>query len=177
MGKGWPLRRKALKLKPLPRAYTKFGCHHPPHPPPPPPTNYTKAIISIYFLQLPCWLDLCWGLRLRALKFILHDDQNKIFKSCNALFWKLEWGHASQTAIYTLYQIDNYVWPNLKNCRDIYIITVHCTTDDRRGSVSVFHPAKPSKMQLEGGPCGRSYLSKSDNPPTANSQNQNIIII
>ena len=29
MGKGWPLRRKALKLKPLPRAYTKVGCHHP----------------------------------------------------------------------------------------------------------------------------------------------------
>ena len=153
---------------------------------PPPPTHYMKAIISISFLQLPCWLDLCWGLRLRALKFILHDDQNKIFKSCNALFLKTRmrtrnelWlrPNPSQTAIYTLYQIDNYVWPNLKNCRDIYIITVHCTTDDRRGSVSVFHPAKPSKMQLEGGPCGRSYLSKSDNPPTANSQNQNIIII
>ena len=28
MGKGWPLRRKASKLKPLPRAYTKVGCHH-----------------------------------------------------------------------------------------------------------------------------------------------------
>ena len=25
IGKGWPLRRKASKLKPLPRAYTKFG--------------------------------------------------------------------------------------------------------------------------------------------------------
>ena len=31
MGKCWPLRRKALKLKPLPRAYIKVGCHH--HPP------------------------------------------------------------------------------------------------------------------------------------------------
>ena len=30
MGKGWPLRRKALKLKPLPRAYIKVVCHHPP---------------------------------------------------------------------------------------------------------------------------------------------------
>ena len=29
-GKGWPLRRKVLKLKPLPRAYIKVGCHHPP---------------------------------------------------------------------------------------------------------------------------------------------------
>ena len=34
IGKGWPLRRKALKLKPLHRAYTKVGCH-----PPPPPTR------------------------------------------------------------------------------------------------------------------------------------------
>ena len=30
IGKGWPSRRKALKLKALPRAYTKFGCHPPP---------------------------------------------------------------------------------------------------------------------------------------------------
>ena len=37
IGKGWPLRWKASKLKPLPRAYTKVGCHHPP--PPPPPTR------------------------------------------------------------------------------------------------------------------------------------------
>ena len=29
-GKGWPLRRKTLKLKPLPRAYIKVGCHPPP---------------------------------------------------------------------------------------------------------------------------------------------------
>ena len=29
-----PLRRKALKLKPLPRAYIKVGCHHHHHPPP-----------------------------------------------------------------------------------------------------------------------------------------------
>ena len=34
IGKGWPLRRKASKLKPEPRAYTKVGCH-----PPPPPTR------------------------------------------------------------------------------------------------------------------------------------------
>ena len=26
-GKGWPVRQKASKLKPLPRAYTKVGCH------------------------------------------------------------------------------------------------------------------------------------------------------
>ena len=34
-GKGGPLRRKALKLKPLPRAYIKVGWHPPPthHPP------------------------------------------------------------------------------------------------------------------------------------------------
>ena len=32
MGKGWPLRRKASKPKPLPRAYIKVGCHHH-HPP------------------------------------------------------------------------------------------------------------------------------------------------
>ena len=31
-GKGWPLRQKALKLKPFPIAYIKVGCHH--HPPP-----------------------------------------------------------------------------------------------------------------------------------------------
>ena len=30
IGKGWQSRLKALKLKPLPRAYTKVGCHHPP---------------------------------------------------------------------------------------------------------------------------------------------------
>ena len=34
MGKGWPLRQKASKLKPLPRAYIKVGCHLPPPPPP-----------------------------------------------------------------------------------------------------------------------------------------------
>ena len=38
MGKRWPLRRKASKLKPLPRAYIKVGCHLPP---PPPPTHWT----------------------------------------------------------------------------------------------------------------------------------------
>ena len=32
MGKGWPISWKASKLKPLPRAYIKVGCHH--HPPP-----------------------------------------------------------------------------------------------------------------------------------------------
>ena len=32
MGKGWPLRQKVLKLKPLHRAYTKVGCHLPPPP-------------------------------------------------------------------------------------------------------------------------------------------------
>ena len=36
IGKGWQSRRKALKLKPLPRAYIKVGCHHPP----PPPTTH-----------------------------------------------------------------------------------------------------------------------------------------
>ena len=35
MGKGWPLRRKASKLKPKPRAYTKVSCN----PPPPPPAS------------------------------------------------------------------------------------------------------------------------------------------
>ena len=29
IGKGWPSRRKASKLKPLPRAYIKVGCHPP----------------------------------------------------------------------------------------------------------------------------------------------------
>ena len=28
MGKGWLSRRKVSKLKPLPRAYIKVGCHH-----------------------------------------------------------------------------------------------------------------------------------------------------
>ena len=27
IGKGWPLRQKASKLKALPRAYIKVGCH------------------------------------------------------------------------------------------------------------------------------------------------------
>ena len=31
IGKGWPSRRKASKLKPLPRAYTKVGRHLPTH--------------------------------------------------------------------------------------------------------------------------------------------------
>ena len=44
MGKGWPLRRKALKLKPLPRAYTKVGCHHPPPPPPSRKFNFTQLM-------------------------------------------------------------------------------------------------------------------------------------
>ena len=30
IGKGWQSRQKASKLKPLPRAYTKVGCHPPP---------------------------------------------------------------------------------------------------------------------------------------------------
>ena len=34
IGKGWPSGRKASKLKPLRRAYTKVGCH------PPPPTTH-----------------------------------------------------------------------------------------------------------------------------------------
>ena len=39
MGKGWPFRQKVSKLKALPRAYVKVGCHPPPthHPPPTPP--------------------------------------------------------------------------------------------------------------------------------------------
>ena len=46
IGKGWQSRRKASKLKPLPRAYTKVGCHLPTtttttHPPP-------KSLISIF---------------------------------------------------------------------------------------------------------------------------------
>ena len=28
-GKGWPLRRKAFRLKSLPRAYIKVDCHPP----------------------------------------------------------------------------------------------------------------------------------------------------
>ena len=39
IGKGWQSRRKASKLKPLPRAYTKVGCH----PPPPPTTHHPKV--------------------------------------------------------------------------------------------------------------------------------------
>ena len=31
IGKGWQSRQKASKLKPEPRAYTKFGCHPPTH--------------------------------------------------------------------------------------------------------------------------------------------------
>ena len=31
IGEGWPSRRKASKLKPLPRAYIKVGCHPPTH--------------------------------------------------------------------------------------------------------------------------------------------------
>ena len=34
-GKEWQSRRKASKLKPLPRAYIKVGCHPPTHHPPP----------------------------------------------------------------------------------------------------------------------------------------------
>ena len=39
-GKGWPLRQKASKLKPLPRAYTKVGCH--------PPTTRTSQYVAIW---------------------------------------------------------------------------------------------------------------------------------
>ena len=42
IGKGWPLRRKASKLKPEPRAYIKVGCHH--HPP---TTTTTKRLILL----------------------------------------------------------------------------------------------------------------------------------
>ena len=42
-GKGWQSRRKASKLKPEHRAYTKVGCHHPP---PPPPTT-TQSLFSL----------------------------------------------------------------------------------------------------------------------------------
>ena len=42
IGKGWQSRRKASKLKPLPRAYTKVGCHHHHHHHPPTQTfNFT----------------------------------------------------------------------------------------------------------------------------------------
>ena len=44
IGKGWQSRRKASKLKPLPRAYIKVGCHHPP----PPPTTTTHPEVSIH---------------------------------------------------------------------------------------------------------------------------------
>ena len=40
--KGWPLRRKALKLKPLHKAYIKVGCHHPP-----PPTPASASLILL----------------------------------------------------------------------------------------------------------------------------------
>ena len=33
-GSGWPLRRKASKLKPKLKAYIKVGCHLHTHPPP-----------------------------------------------------------------------------------------------------------------------------------------------
>ena len=39
IGKGWPLRRKASKLKALPRAYIKVGCH--------PPTHHQKLIVKL----------------------------------------------------------------------------------------------------------------------------------
>ena len=39
IGKEWQSRRKASKLKPLPRAYTKVGCH--------PPTPTTRSLISL----------------------------------------------------------------------------------------------------------------------------------
>ena len=39
IGKGWPLRQKASKLKPEPRAYTKVGCH--------PPTTTTGSLITL----------------------------------------------------------------------------------------------------------------------------------
>ena len=47
IGKGWLSRWKASKLEPLPRAYTKVGCHPPPPPPPPPSTrtfNFTQLM-------------------------------------------------------------------------------------------------------------------------------------
>ena len=41
IGKGWPLRWKALTLEPLPRAYTKVGCHLPTTHPPTRTFNFT----------------------------------------------------------------------------------------------------------------------------------------
>ena len=44
IGKGWPSRRKASKLKPLPRAYIKVGCH--------PPTTTQKCRVTIGHLRV-----------------------------------------------------------------------------------------------------------------------------
>ena len=44
IGKGWQSRRKASKPKPLPRAYTKVGCHLPTtHP----PTTHPKVSLQL----------------------------------------------------------------------------------------------------------------------------------
>ena len=45
MGKGWFLRQKASKLKPLPRAYIKVGCHHHHHPPPEVSIHLTNGLM------------------------------------------------------------------------------------------------------------------------------------
>ena len=44
IGKGWPSRQKASKLKLLPRAYTKVGCHRH-HPPPEVSLQLTNGLI------------------------------------------------------------------------------------------------------------------------------------
>ena len=44
-GKGGQSRRKASKLKPLPRAYIKVGCHPPPLPPPTHKFNFTQLMV------------------------------------------------------------------------------------------------------------------------------------
>ena len=46
--KGWQSRQKASKLKPLPRAYTKVGCH-------PPPTTTTTTHRKSQYSSLMAW--------------------------------------------------------------------------------------------------------------------------
>ena len=40
IGKGWPSRQKASKLKALPRAYIKVGCH--------PPTTKSLILLNLW---------------------------------------------------------------------------------------------------------------------------------
>ena len=44
IGRGWPSRRKGSKLKALPRAYIKVGCH--------PPTTTQKCRVTIGHLRV-----------------------------------------------------------------------------------------------------------------------------